>query len=139
FLMRFLMRFFMRFFMRFLGLGLEDAVPGAKTLRLYREALTKAPRRRKRAPNGAARRGNKRAAGAKPPPRRERRPSMTFAAFKRRILRGPHMRLLVSGIALLRKEPCRCYNLEQSGTLPLNYIIRPYPEKRPSIKHSSTV
>ncbi|MGA8171245.1 MAG: IS5 family transposase [Methylocystis sp.] len=29
-------------FMRFLGLGLEDAVPDAKTLWLYREALTKA-------------------------------------------------------------------------------------------------
>src|ERR1700681_3294740 len=30
------------FFMRFLGLGLEDAVPEAKTLWLYREALAKA-------------------------------------------------------------------------------------------------
>ena len=29
-------------FMRFLGLGLEDAVPGATTLWLYREALSKA-------------------------------------------------------------------------------------------------
>lgn len=29
-------------FMRFVGLGLEDAVPDAKTLWLYREALTKA-------------------------------------------------------------------------------------------------
>ena len=29
-------------FMRFLGLGLEDAVPDAKTLWLYREALAKA-------------------------------------------------------------------------------------------------
>ncbi len=28
-------------FMRFLGLGLEDAVPDAKTLWLYREALAK--------------------------------------------------------------------------------------------------
>ena len=28
--------------MRFAGLGLEDAVPGAKTLWLYREALAKA-------------------------------------------------------------------------------------------------
>ena len=28
--------------MRFLGLELEDAVPGAKTLWLYREALAKA-------------------------------------------------------------------------------------------------
>jgi transposase, IS5 family len=32
---------FMRFFMRFLGLELEDAVPDAKTLWLYREALAK--------------------------------------------------------------------------------------------------
>ena len=29
-------------FMRFVGLALEDAVPDAKTLWLYREALTKA-------------------------------------------------------------------------------------------------
>jgi len=33
---------FMRFFMRFLGLELEDAVPDAKTLWLYREALANA-------------------------------------------------------------------------------------------------
>ena len=31
-------------FMRFLGLGIEDAVPEAKTLWLYREALAKAAR-----------------------------------------------------------------------------------------------